>query len=113
MALIPGISRSASTISCANVLGWSAKEAVRFSFLLSIPTVLGGSALELFKFARSSVPLSSLSFSSCLIGFTSSCMVGLIVIQLAIGVLERGYLRPFAWYCLSLGLLTSLYLNLF
>jgi len=41
-ALFPGISRSASTISCAQILGWNPKNAVRFSFLLSIPTILGG-----------------------------------------------------------------------
>jgi undecaprenyl-diphosphatase len=50
MALIPGISRSASTISCAQVLGWNSKEAVRFSFLLAIPTIVGnGVALEGWK----------------------------------------------------------------
>ena len=48
-ALIPGISRSASTISCAQVLGWEAKDAVRFSFLLSIPTIIGGNCVELLK----------------------------------------------------------------
>jgi undecaprenyl-diphosphatase len=45
-ALFPGISRSASTISAAQALGWSTKEAVRFSFLLAIPTIFGGNALE-------------------------------------------------------------------
>ena len=48
-ALIPGISRSASTISCAKFLGWQPRDAVRFSFLLSIPTILGGNCLELIK----------------------------------------------------------------
>ena len=46
MALIPGISRSGSTIAAARFCGWEWREAARFSFLLAIPTVLGGELLE-------------------------------------------------------------------
>jgi undecaprenyl-diphosphatase len=48
-ALIPGISRSAATISSARISGWSAQRATRFSFLLSIPAILGGCGMEWFK----------------------------------------------------------------
>jgi undecaprenyl-diphosphatase len=108
-ALIPGVSRSASTLSAAHVLGWSAKEAVRFSFLLSIPTIIGGHLLELIRL-QFSHPLSELpSFSSCLIGFLSSLGVGGVTIRFATRRLEKGDLKPFAWYCLFLGILVTLY----
>lgn len=111
-ALIPGISRSASTISGAQILGWEAKDAVRFSFLLSIPTVIGGNCIELFKLhlANSSHAL-ALPFSTYLFGFLSSCTVGLVVIRYAMRFLEKGNLKPFAWYCLILGIASSIYLN--
>ncbi|MFI5333736.1 MAG: undecaprenyl-diphosphate phosphatase [Chlamydiales bacterium] len=106
-ALIPGISRSASTISCAQVLGWEAREAVRFSFLLSIPTILGGNAAECLKLMVTPVAPLSLSFSCCAIGFLSSGLVGFAVIRFAVRFLEKGDLRPFAWYCLILGVVTT------
>lgn len=107
LALIPGISRSASTIAAGQVMGWTPREAVRFSFLLAIPTVMGGNLLELLKLNLSHVPPPS--FSSCLIGFLSSWGVGTLTVRLALPYLERGRLRPFAWYCLLLGLLTTAY----
>lgn len=107
-ALIPGISRSASTISCAQVLGWEAKEAVRFSFLLSIPTVLGGSGMEMLKLMRGA-PSHGLSLGSCLIGFLAAGIVGFLVIRYSIAFLEKGNLEPFAWYCFALGILTTFF----
>ncbi len=111
-ALIPGISRSASTISCAQVLGWNAREAVRFSFLLSIPTILGGNSLELLKLCLAPSTEFTLPLSACLIGFLGACSVGFLVIRYAVRILEKGDLRPFAWYCLILGLITTLCLSI-
>jgi undecaprenyl-diphosphatase len=102
-ALVPGISRSASTISCARILGWNAQEAVRFSFLLAIPTMLGGNCLTLLKISGQITNL-PISLSSYLIGFIASCLTGLAVIGPAIRCLENGKLQPFAWYCLVLGI---------
>lgn len=101
-ALIPGISRSASTISCARVLGWDETRAVRFSFLLSIPTIIGGNCLELLKMAHSSTQTPSLFL--CGIGLFAACIVGLTLVGRAVACLEKGRLNPFAWYCLIVGL---------
>jgi len=106
-ALIPGISRSASTISCAHVLGWNGARAVRFSFLLSIPTILGGNCLELLKLSLSHEYLPSHSFLCLFLGFLSALGMGLLVIPYALKWLEKGSLRPFAWYCLILGITVS------
>ncbi len=110
-ALIPGISRSASTISCARMLGWEVKDAVRFSFLLSIPTIIGGNALEILKLKVSHTPIPSLPFSTYMVGFCASFFFGWLIIRFAIAFLEKGNLKPFAWYCLSMGILSTLYLT--
>jgi undecaprenyl-diphosphatase len=111
MALIPGISRSASTISCAKVLGWEARDAVRFSFLLSIPTVLAGNCLELLKLYLSRTPVHEIPVSACAVGFLTSLGIGLLVIRVAFSILEKGNLKPFAWYCLAFGIIVGLYLR--
>jgi undecaprenyl-diphosphatase len=112
-ALIPGLSRSASTISCAQVLGWEVKEAVRFSFLLSIPTVIGGNCLELLKVILSHETLPIISWPACVVGLVTAFAFGLLVIRFALGYLEKGNLKPFAWYCLCVGALLTMYFNLF
>lgn len=110
-ALIPGISRSASTISTARILGWETTKAVRFSFLLSIPTIIGGNCLELLKITLSSSPHSlTIPFSFCVIGFVTACITGLFIIRHAIALLETGKLKPFAWYCLIIGIGAVYYL---
>jgi len=106
-ALIPGISRSASTISCARVLGWSPKEAVRFSFLLAIPTIVGGNFIETLQLWKKKEIL--YLNSECLIGFAAAFLAGIVLIRFAIGWLEKGNLKHFAWYCILLGILAKLF----
>ncbi len=110
-ALIPGISRSASTISCAHLLGWNTKDAVRFSFLLAIPTIIGGNIIETQKMMKSG-QLSHLLNWECLIGFAAAFIMGMVVIRFAIGWLEKGNLKVFAWYCLFIGLIANIYMYL-
>lgn len=110
MALIPGISRSASTISCARILGWQAKEAVRFSFLLSIPTVLGGNIWEFMR-ASNRIAYNPSELAGLGGAFLSSFLIGLVLAPRAIKWLEKGNLKPCAWYCLILGLSAILYFN--
>lgn len=110
MALIPGISRSGSTISAALFRGWDVKEAVRFSFLLAIPTVLGGSFLECAKIVSHSKEL-VFSLPACLLGFGASLLVGLLGVRLISLVFKKKNLRPFALYCLFLGILSLIYLR--
>jgi undecaprenyl-diphosphatase len=108
IALIPGISRSGSTIATARALGWSAREAVRFSFLLSIPAILGGTCLEALKLVREPATL-LLPASVYVIGFSASFLGSLSIVSFAIRLLEKGTLKPFFWYCLIVGILITLY----
>lgn len=109
-ALIPGISRSASTISCAQILGWKPKDAVRFSFLLAIPTIIGGNLLEMEHLWRNG-KLMHLANTHSLVGFLVSFFVGMFVIQFALKWLEKGKFKILAWYCLLLGVLANLYVH--
>jgi undecaprenyl-diphosphatase len=98
LAILPGISRSGSTTSTGILLGISKEKAIRFSFLLAIPAILGASLLELGN-------LGSLNLSSAL-GFVSAFLFGLLGIFL---FLKRVSLRSFKWfalYCFLLGVLS-------
>lgn len=106
MALIPGISRSGATIATARLRGWGWVEAARFSFLLAIPTIIGGQILETARFfsghseAAGAIPL------SCYVGgFAASFGMGLVAVRFVFSLYEKGIVRPFAWYCLGMGLL--------
>ncbi len=107
MALIPGISRSGSTISAARYCGWTWSEAARFSFLLAIPTILGGELLETLK----GHPAGGVSFACYLGGFIASLALGLISVRFIFWVYGQGKVRPFAWYCLILGIFSWVLFN--
>jgi undecaprenyl-diphosphatase len=106
MALLPGISRSGSTIAAGRLLGWDWLAAARFSFLLAIPAILGGQALETLKLLRGSLaPAAEVSASCYAAGFIASFALGLVGAPVMFKIYERGIVRPFAWYCLAAGLL--------
>jgi undecaprenyl-diphosphatase len=106
LALLPGISRSGSTIAAARLLGWQMEDAVRFSFLLSIPAIAGGLCLEGMKAVKKGMNIELLL--PCLIGGVVAFCIGQAVIGLAMKWLKRGKLPVFSWYCMGLGALTLL-----
>lgn len=111
LAILPGVSRSGSTISAARILGWKAEEAVTFSFLLAIPAILGGATIELaqllLKPQEATVP--SLGLIQYAWGFVSSCGVGYFALALLRQLANKQKFMYFVWYCLALGSVTSLY----
>lgn len=112
MAILPGISRSGSTISGAKLVGWNARDAVGFSFLLAIPAILGGTVLEIFKLQQHPKNLIDLPLTHYCLGFLISFFVGLITLQLLMRLALQKKLYYFAWYCLILGLMTTYYFYL-
>jgi undecaprenyl-diphosphatase len=100
MALVPGISRSGSTISAARFCGWEWRDAAKFSFLLAIPTILGGELLEIVRgHEGGGVPM------GCYVaGFLASFGLGLLAVRFVFWIYEKEKVRPFAWYCLGVGL---------
>lgn len=111
LAILPGVSRSGSTISAARILGWNAEEAVTFSFLLAIPAILGGATLELLQlaFKPQATTLPALSFAQYAWGFATSCSVGYFALSLLRQLANKQKFMYFVWYCLTLGIMTSLY----
>ena len=107
LALFPGMSRSGSTIAAARLLGWEWGQAVRFSFLLAVPTILGGAMLEALR----GFDGGSLAAGLSAIGFAASFVTGLGSLKLLLWIIQRGTLRPFAWYCLAAGIFALLLLK--
>lgn len=106
LALMPGISRSGSTMTAARLRGWSWLDAARFSFLLAIPSVLGGECLETIKLMRGEPgTLSILPWSCYAVGFLSAFGSGLFSIRWVFQFYETFNVLPFAYYCAGAGLL--------
>jgi len=105
LALLPGISRSGSTIATGRLLGWDWVAAARFSFLLAIPAILGGQALETLKLLREPSVARGVSASCYAAGFIASFAMGVVCVRFMFKIYELGIVRPFAWYCLAAGLL--------
>ena len=111
LAILPGVSRSGSTISGARLLGWNTNDAVVFSFFLAIPAILGGTTLELFKFFQHPENAAQISLINYFIGFVVSFAVGFFSLQLLIRLALQNKFYYFAWYCLFLGLATTFYFH--
>lgn len=110
LALLPGVSRSGSTISAARLLGWKKEDALHFSFLLAIPAILGGTALKTLQlFSGSGTEIHSLSWEAYLLGFLTSFIFGIIALKILIRVVAKQKLMYFVWYCLILGLGSLIY----
>lgn len=101
MALIPGISRSGSTIAAARFCGWHWRDGAKFSFLLAIPTILGGEVLETLKNHGES----GVSGTCYAAGFIAAFVLGMGAVRFVFWVYETEKVRPFAWYCLGVGCL--------
>ena len=110
LATMPGISRSGMTISAGCFLGFERSFAVRFSFLLSIPAVLGANILSLKDALEAGVDWAAVPVY--LAGVVASAVVGYACIRLLKLIARKGRFGGFAYYCWAVGLLTLL-LNLF
>jgi len=103
VAILPGMSRSGSTIVAGLGVGLRRDEAATFSFLLAIPAIGGAGLLKVIELARDgggSVPISLLA-----VGATVSFAVGLVSLWWLVRWLQRGWLHHFAWWVIPLGLI--------
>ena len=103
LALIPGTSRSGSTILGAIILGVARPAGAEFSFFLAIPTMLGASALKLLKFLLSGVMASGTEILLLVIGCAVSFIVSLLVIRALMDYVRRNSFRVFGIYRIILG----------
>lgn len=106
-AIIPGISRSGSTIATLLLRGVDGETAARFSFLLSLPAVMGAALLSIGDFDH----ITAATVTPYIAGAIAALLTGLLCIHLLMGVIRRRRLHWFAIYCWlvgGLGLLTFL-----
>lgn len=103
LALFPGISRSGSTIAGGLVQDMRRPEAARFSFLMSIPIMIGAGSIALLDLSAAGNAASQLP--ALVIGALSAAVVGYASIRWLIGYLKERPLTPFIVYCVALGLL--------
>lgn len=105
VAIIPGISRSGATISAGMMRGFDRNFAVRFSFLLSLPAIVGANILELkdavtaADFSTVVVPL----LPVYLVGVLAAAVVGYFAIRLVKSLADKGKFGKFAYYCWGVG----------
>ncbi len=107
MAIIPGISRSGSTISLALLLGTSPETAAKYSFLLSIPAILGAVVMKL-----KDLTVILISPTNLAAGVLTSFIVGWLALRFLLSILNRGKLAVFSYYCFVIGLLTFVWLRI-
>ena len=103
LALIPGTSRSGSTILGAILLGVARPAGAEFSFFLAIPTMLGASALKLLKFLLSGVNATSTEILLLAVGCIVSFVISLLVIRGLMEYVRRHSFRAFGIYRIVLG----------
>lgn len=105
LALVPGTSRSGSTILGASLIGVDRKPAAEFSFFLAVPVMFGASALKLFKFGFAYTGTEILVL---LCGSLTAFLVSLAAIRFLISFVRRHSFEGFGWYRIVLGILVIL-----
>jgi len=107
VALVPGISRSGSTISGGLLSGMERESAATFSFLIAIPAIGGAALLDLLKkiFKPDATETVALGWPILLMGMVVSFLVGIVALRLLIQLISRQRLHWFGYYCLGMGIL--------
>lgn len=112
LALIPGTSRSGSTILGATLTGASRTVAAEFSFFMAIPVMLGASLLKVLKFVMEGLSFTTLEWIILAVGTVVSFAVSVVVIRFLMAFIKKHDFKPFGWYRIALGALILLLLAL-
>ncbi|MBR5616577.1 MAG: undecaprenyl-diphosphate phosphatase [Oscillospiraceae bacterium] len=113
LSLIPGTSRSGSTILGAIMLGVGRSAGAEFSFFMAIPTMLGASAIKLLKFLLSGVGITGTEIGILIVGCVVSFLVSLLVIKGLMDYVRRHSFSVFGAYRILLGALVLVYFLIF
>ena len=112
VAIMPGISRSGSTIATALLAGVEKGRAAKFSFLMVLGPIIGASLLELKDYFEAPTVANGIGITPLVVGFLAAFISGLLACQWMIAIVKRGKLIYFAIYCFIIGtlaILASLY----
>ncbi len=101
VAIIPGVSRSGSTIATAMFLGLEREHAARYSFLLSLPVIAGATVLKARELL--SVQISDETWLALGVGALVAFVAGIGALILLMRIVRRGGFAHFGWYCIGIG----------
>lgn len=104
IATMPGLSRSGTTIAACIISGFDRRFAVKYSFIMSIPAVLGAAVLQLKDIG--SIKVTAPQVSYYIVGMVISAVVGYICIKTLLVVVKKKKFTYFAIYCLLIGVLS-------
>ena len=103
-AVLPGISRSGSTIATALILGVERSKAARFSFLMVLVPILGASILQVLDYTEDP-SAHEIGFTSLVVGFLAAFISGFIACKWMLRIVKKGRLTYFAVYCFIVGII--------
>ena len=109
LSLIPGTSRSGSTILGAILLGVGRSAGAEFSFFMAIPTMVGASAIKFLKFLLSGVGASGTEIMVLIVGCVVSFVVSLLVIKALMEYVRKHSFASFGYYRIGLGAVVLIY----
>lgn len=109
LSLVPGTSRSGSTILGASLLGTSRTVAAEFSFFLGIPAMFGASAIKLLKFFSDGLSFTTDEIIILLVGCVVSFVVSILAIKFLVSYIKKHDFKVFGVYRIILGILVILY----
>jgi undecaprenyl-diphosphatase len=109
-AVLPGLSRSGTTIATGLWLGNKKEKIAKFSFLMVILPVLGETFLDVMKLIKGDASVfTSISATAMIGGFAAAFLSGLFACKWMIGLVRKGKLKYFAYYCIGVGLFVIIY----
>ena len=109
-AVLPGLSRSGTTIATGLLLGDDKAKLAQFSFLMVIPPILGEALLDGLKMAQGEAVMGDIPTSSLIVGFLAAFVSGCVACKWMINIVKKGKLIYFGIYCAIAGLVTLLFL---
>ena len=112
LALVPGTSRSGSTILGAMLLGLSRTAAAEFSFFLSVPAMVGGSGIKVLQFFADGNTFSGSEIAILLVGTVTAFIVSVLAIKFLLSFIRKHDFKPFGYYRIVLGIVVILYFAL-
>lgn len=106
IAVLPGVSRSGSTIATGLLLGNKKESLAQFSFLMVIPPILGEALLDVLKMAKGENVTGSIETFPLMVGFVAAFLAGCFACKWMINIVKRGKLIYFGIYCAIVGVVT-------
>ena len=106
LAVLPGLSRSGSTIATGLLLGNKKERLAQFSFLMVIPPILGEALLDVIKVAKGEEAFGGIDTQPLTVGFIAAFVSGCLACKWMMNIVKKGKLIYFGIYCAVVGIIT-------